>query len=217
MTRYGLAGAAMLLALLGMGSKALAADPNGEFVLRGIGGQSCEEGLALVKADPRNAADLASWVTGYVTALNRVTPGTYDLLPLNDVTSVVQIVGGMCASNPKSSMEAVLIEVIQRLSKARVTTKSPLIEAAAGNRKIMIRSSMLAAMQSQLIAQKLYKGAADGQFNEKTADALKKYQKRQKLDVTGLPDAQTVIRMLIEPDQGPAAEEEKPKKEKKKP
>jgi hypothetical protein len=210
----GLAAAAVIA--LGAGS-ARAADGQNQFVLRGIGSQSCEQGLAMVQNDKQHAAELASWVTGYVTALNRVSRGTYDLVPLNDVSTLMQILGGMCQANPKQSIEAVLSQIVQKLSVARVADASPMVEAKAGDKTVIVREATLSAMQSRLIVLKLFKGPADGQFGDKTAAALKKYQKQQKLPETGLPDSPTVLRMLVEPEAGPAAEpEEKPKEKKKK-
>lgn len=193
---------------------ALAADAGGEFVLRGIGAQSCEDGLRMIQSDQRNAADLASWITGYVTALNRAIPGSYDLMPLTDITALVQIVGGMCANNPGTSMESVLNDVVSRLSKAKVVSVSPMIEARAGDKAVQVRAATLAAMQEQLIERKLFKGPADGQFGSKTESALKKYQKAQKIEQSGLPDSPTILSLLVEsPANAPTAEEpeEKPK------
>ncbi|MGE0669159.1 MAG: peptidoglycan-binding domain-containing protein [Sphingomonadales bacterium] len=215
MTRWGVTVLLALAALAGAGRGTEAADARGEFVLRGIGAQSCESGLAMVKADQRNAADLASWITGYVTALNRVTPGTYDLLPITDVTALVQIVGGMCSASPRSSMEEVVARMVQSLSAARIGGASPMVEASEDGRKVLVRAATLSAMQRKLTEARLYKGPVDGQFGDKTSDALKKYQKRRKLDQTGLPDTRTVLHMLVEPDDQPSEEaEEKPKKKK---
>ncbi len=191
------------IAVTAVHGNALAGDAKGEFALRGIGGQTCEAGLAAIKADKARANDLAIWVAGYVTALNRVSPGTYDLVPLTEITPLVQIVAGLCERNPTRSMEAVLNTVVARLSAARLLNPSPMVEAKVDGKTATVRAATLAAMQSRLIEQKLFKGPADGQFGDKTAAALKKYQKAQALEATGLPDAHTVLRMLVEPDAKP--------------
>jgi hypothetical protein len=197
------AGVAALLLIGAAHGSAMAVDTKGEFALRGVGGQSCEVVLTGIKADQARASELSIWVAGYVTALNRVSPGTYDLVPLTEMTPLVQIVAGLCAKNPAASVEGVLNTVVARLSVARLLNASPMVEAKADGKTVTVRAATLAAMQAKLIELKLFKGPADGQFGDKTAAALKKYQKSQALAESGLPDVHTVLRMLVEPNAKP--------------
>lgn len=217
MTRFGVGGlAALAMFAVGTGN-ALAADDQNQFVLRGFGAQSCADGIAVVKADPARGGELASWLTGYVTALNRHSAGTYDLVPFTDLTPLLQIVVGMCETRPGVSIEAVLNDVLRRTSVARIPKSSPMVEATSGGKTVQVRAATLAALQDKLIQLKLFKGPADGLFSSKTEAALKKYQKSQKVEQTGLPDSGTILRLLIEPPAAAPAEEpeEKPKKGKK--
>ncbi|MFA5712072.1 peptidoglycan-binding protein [Mycolicibacterium sp.] len=217
MKRFGLPGCALLLALAGMGGgEALARDAQNQFVLRGFGAQSCEAGLASIRQDQARGGDLASWLTGYLTALNRHSRETYDMVPFTDLGPLLQIVVGLCEKNPQSNIEAIVDDVIRRLSVAKVTAVSPMVQAEVGGKTVALRAATLAAMQNKLIELKLFKGPADGQFGEKTQAALKKYQKAQKIEQSGLPDSATVLRLLIEPPSAPAEEEKPARKEKKK-
>lgn len=200
--------------------EALAVDAQGQFVLRGIGAQSCGEVSKSIQADPTRARELASWLTGYMSALNRVLKDNYDLVPGTPVEDVYKIVMGICAGNPQSSVETVTGTVLKNLSVARLSAASPMVEARSGDRTVQVRAATLTAMETKLAALGFYKGPADGTFNSKTEKALKKYQEDQKIPVTGVPDTRTVLHMLVETPAAASAagssDAAKPAKEKKK-
>ena len=42
------------------------------------------------------------------------------------------------------------------------------------------------------------KNNADGIYNESTKEAISKFQREEKLSITGIPDAPTIIHLLVE-------------------
>lgn len=177
----------------------MAADKGGQFAVRGPGALSCQALLDLKDADrPTFYQQLEDWTVGYVTAVNRTVPNTYDALVVQQPVVVPNMIAAVCKANPKAPIESVVYGILQRLQPARLEHESPLVVAKAGKLAVPVRKETLAEMQHRLITLKLYKGQANGEFGPETEAALRQYQKSASLQETGLPDAATVIRMLVE-------------------
>jgi hypothetical protein len=142
---------------------------------------------------------LASWIMGYVTAVNRTQSGTYDATPVQDQGAMVNMVAGVCAQHPNAVVETVTNAVLASLETAKLSAPSPEVVVTVGKRATVLRQSTLQSLQQVLIAQKyLPAGEADGKFGAGTQAALVKFQTAQHLPATGLPDPATVVRALIE-------------------
>ena len=141
---------------------------------------------------------LTSWLMGYLTASDRLVKDTFDKTPVMAPEALTSMVIGVCRRYPDARVESVANNVLNQLAVARVLRESPVVEARAGDRMVLIRQATLAAMQNTLVRDKLLKDPADGKFGSATAAALAVFQKSQNLPETGLPDASTVVRLLIE-------------------
>jgi hypothetical protein len=194
----------LLLLLAGSATPpAYAADAKGTFALRGFGAQSCSAAGAAMKSDPQLAGVAIAWLQGYVTALNRVQQGTFDVSPLPDLTALLRMITGFCEKSPDTPVENVSFQVIRVLAAARVLEDTPIVQTKSGQANAMLRQETLVKVQQALISRGYLSGAADGQFGGQTAQALKSFQQAQGLPVTGVTDAATVVRLLIElPAQG---------------
>lgn len=141
---------------------------------------------------------LTSWMMGYITASDRLVKGTFDESPIMAPEALSGMVIGVCRQNPEARVEAAAFAVLNQLATARLLHDSPVVEARAGDRAVLIRQATLIAMQRSLVQDKLLKEPADGRFGSGTAAALLAFQKSQHLPETGLPDASTVVRLLVE-------------------
>lgn len=92
---------AMALAglLAGAGYAAQAADASGAFSLIGAGSVSCET-YTTATAEQRLHAE--TWWAGYMTAMNRTTPDTYDLLGDFSVDDANAWLFRYCTQNPQT-------------------------------------------------------------------------------------------------------------------
>lgn len=193
----GLAAAIVLPVLFGAAG-AEAADANGNFALRGIGAQSCQAMIEQIQKDQNIVPVATTWLLGYATAINRVSPETYDVSPVVDSTALLRMVIGVCQKFPESRFETVVADVLKALSTARVKTDSPIIEAKAGDVTVQIRQETLQAVQQALVQRNYLRATPDGIFGPRTEAALRAFQKDQQLPETGVPDAATVVRILVE-------------------
>jgi hypothetical protein len=175
-----------------------AADTHQRYAIHGPGAYSCQK---LIDAQEKNAGEssiMLSWVLGYLTALNRTTPDRYDVTPIADAQGLFSVVYALCTRNPKLTLEATVAGLVSDVAKIAIHEDSPIVVVHAGGNDVKIRAATLAAMQAALAAMGRYNGKADGAFGPKFEAALRDYQHQEKLRETGLPDAATILRLLVE-------------------
>lgn len=186
----------LLTGIMFSASAGHAADSTGKFSIRGPGSQSCATYLAAV-AKPDGYARFASWLLGYVTARNRAEPGTYDLVPTETGTDFPNIVAFICKSSTQATVEQAAFSAITALGPLKQTAASPLVNVQADGKSVMIHQDSLRRLQQALIAKNAYKGSADGASSARFTAALKDFQRKEGIAVTGLPDIDTFIRAII--------------------
>lgn len=205
------AGATVLAGALLVAGQAFAVDAKGSYSVRGIGSQSCESVVESAEKDPNAGVALASWLLGFMSAANRYEKDTFDLVPLTDARAVTSIAIALCRKNPQSRVESVVTDMLRAFARARVKSDSPVVEMKSGETTASTRMETLLAVQQGLNQRNLLKAKADGAYGPQTEAALKEYQKAEKIPVTGVADSATIVRMLIEQAQAPAAPKPAPK------
>ncbi len=183
---------------------AQAADTKGNFALRGIGSQSCKVMLEELQKTPATAAIAASWLLGYMSATNRYEPETFDISPVTDPQSIFNVLMALCKAHPDARVQTVASDTLAALGKARVKADSPMVETKSGNATAQIRQETLLLVQKRLNEKGYLKSKPDGSYGAQTEAAVKAFQTAEKLPVTGVPDAPTIIRLLIEQPPQPA-------------
>ncbi|MGE0151569.1 MAG: peptidoglycan-binding protein [Reyranellaceae bacterium] len=187
------------------GPSARASDTKGNYAVRGVGSQECQTLLQELDKDREGALAVASWILGYITAVNRYEPMTFDITPVNDARALTGIVLALCQKNPKARLENVLSDMLRAMARARLRADSPLVQMKSGDAVAAVRQEVLLTMQQRLNQRGLLKAKADGAYGPQTEAALKEYQKAENLPVTGVADAATVLRLLVEQAPAPAA------------
>lgn len=183
---------------LGLAAPATGATEDGSFSIRGLGAQTCGDIIEPLREDAAAATAATAWLLGYTTAFNRVQPDTFDVSPLVDATAMLRMVAGACQNAPDALVETVAFEVLRALATARVTGNTPIVETRSGDATASVRRETLARMQNQLIELGHLSGAADGAYGPQTEAALRAFQQEQELPQTGIADAATVVRLLVE-------------------
>lgn len=189
---------------------ARASDAKGNYAIRGVGSQECQTLVQELEKDKSGSVPVASWMLGYMTAVNRYEPTTFDISPVTDVRALTNIALALCQKNPKARLETVLSDMLRAMARARVRADSPLVEMKSGETTVAVRQEVLLNVQQRLNQRGLLKAKADGNYGPQTEAALKEYQKAEKLPVTGVADAPTVLRMLVEQAPAQQAPAQKP-------
>jgi hypothetical protein len=192
--------AAMAAAAIALMSQApaQAADAKGNFALRGVGSQTCKEMLGELEKAPAMAPITASWLLGYMSATNRYEPNTFDISPVTDPQAMFNVLVGLCKAHPDARVQTVANDTLAALGKARVKAESPIVDAKSGSATAQIRQETLLLVQQKLNERGFLKTKPDGTYGAQTEAAVKSFQTAEKLPLTGVPDAPTVIRLLVE-------------------
>lgn len=194
--------AILLLTVLTLPTAGIAADSSGKYMVRGVGSVPCSQLVGSVDAKNETLRKEAvllytSWLNGYLTYVNRVEKGTYDMVPLVDGAHLLAVVAGQCRRHPDALVETISGDVVKLLSKAKIATESPLVTLTVGGQKGRFHRATLVDLQERLIAGNYLAGKADGIFGANSQQALQAYQKAEGLKVTGFPDTDTMIHLLL--------------------
>ena len=86
---------------------------------------SCRDFLRVYRADERKpeSEGVRNWIAGYVSAFNRQTPDTYDIVGVSKFEQVLQSVERFCKENPLSDVAAAMEAVTTDLYPARHQTR----------------------------------------------------------------------------------------------
>ena len=192
----------MLMVLFAMPLDSGAVDKDGKYAVRGVGSSKCSQMVSAIDSkDEKMRKDAVllytSWLNGYMSYVNRIEKDTYDIVPLADSSHLLAVILGQCRNNPDTLAEVISAQVIGVLSKAKVASESPLVNLTVGDQKGSFRKATLTVLQEKLIAIGHLKGKADGDFGAGSQQALKAFQKAEKLKETGFPDPDTLMRALL--------------------
>jgi hypothetical protein len=102
---------------------AMPADADGAYFSQRPG--SCREFRRLQGSDERTPAVMYTrgWVSGYLTAFNRQTPDTYDVLGLEDFEAAMRFIDGYCKANSFSDLTAAMEALTEEMSPRRHRTR----------------------------------------------------------------------------------------------
>lgn len=174
----------------------LAADAENRFAIKGAGIAKCSAFVQAFDARSNDAYIFAGWISGYVTALNQHTPKTFDLAPWQTTDVLMIMLRDLCGRNPDQQVYRVAGGLMQILARDRLETMSEPVQMENGEHKVTLPGEVVRRVQERLKEEGAYKGAADGSYGAGTRKALETYQTQQKLPVTGVADAQTLLRLM---------------------
>jgi hypothetical protein len=185
------------LLVIGTGwSEAKAADAAGRFAVRGVGSRSCGDYRAAL-GDAASTAPYASWLMGYVSARNRNSAELFDVLPTQPGIDLLNVVAVICGTRETMVLETAASEAVRVLRPLSQASETPLVQFRTGKGSVTIRQGALVRLQTALIDRKLFKGPANGIPSAEFAAALRAFQKKEAIPVTGLPDMDSFIRAIL--------------------
>ena len=114
-----MAGVFMTGALAGVSA---AADAKQQFYIFGEAGLMTCATLSEKLNDTATGQALANWLAGYITALNRTTPDTFNLAGGPDLTALFAVVMDNCSKSPQSPVEAAVYVALDKAYAKRQVT-----------------------------------------------------------------------------------------------
>ena len=99
----------------------MAADEDGEYWSQRA--ESCRDMRRIMRSDERSLVNIRGWIAGYITAYNRRTPDTYNILGTTDFAAVMQSIENFCKANPLENLTTTMERITEDLHAARHRTK----------------------------------------------------------------------------------------------
>ncbi len=190
--------------LLSGPSPGVAASKTGEYAIKGIGIDRCTNYVKAAEAKSPLLDVFAGWIEGHLSATNRYRPDTFDIAPWQTTRLLMALLFAHCQNNPEQRLFEAVQNLEEVLAKSRLTDKSEVVEIDAGDdRKLVLYHEILKRAQKALIERGFLKGEADGRFGPKTKAALEAFQDAQGLRKSGLPDQETLFKLLLESEIAP--------------
>lgn len=169
-----------------------AADANGNYAIRGAGSLNCETFLQALEDEPSSRTDYAEWISGYLSATNRLDAETFDASYVASNVDVATLTARICTNNRDVRVEEALASLLELMEPRKISTETELVRITLGERAMMIRQSVLDDFMKILVDQGYLDAPRD--FDNTARDALIEFQEDRELPVTGLPDVNTLVR-----------------------
>ncbi|NKC33397.1 peptidoglycan-binding domain-containing protein [Falsiroseomonas selenitidurans] len=197
--RMRIAALAFSLGCLAMAApgRAMAADNTGNYSVRGIGSSTCQQYAGAVDGNTPDLRGFIAWMEGALTTVNRLSPNLFDAVPFNSAGAFAAVVLQICRQAPALQFNAALMRGLERMNPIRVTTNSPWVEMTVGTNRVTLRAETLAGAQARLGALGLLSTPPDGRFTVATRDAIKRFQQIRRMNVTELPDPDTIMALMV--------------------
>lgn len=180
-----------LLAALVLGSAAQGATNEGQYAVRGVGSTTCAEFLEELEASGGLPLRYVAWVSGYLTALNRDTPDTFDVSYIAENDDVLALASRICMTQSDILVETAVARLVNFMVDDRLEGSSNLTQLEVGDTRLTIRQSVYDAFVSVLVAAGYLEEV--GEFDEGIRDAILAFQEDRDLSLTGLPDTNTLV------------------------
>lgn len=177
-----------------------ASDSKGSFAIKGAGSVDCARFLAAVDSSSSEIGQFVGWANGYLTRLNQMETDTFDILPWQTGQFLVVSLETHCRAHPSENFGAAVYSLARSLNGQRLTQSSPLREAQIGDETIALYEEVILRVQGKLRDLGFDPMDEDGRLGSGTQTALKGFQKRHGLAVTGQPDQATLLRLFYPPE-----------------
>jgi hypothetical protein len=177
---------------------ASAADDQGRFAGHGWAAGRCGALVGAVADEESVDRPLfVGWIAGYVTGANVYKEDTFDLAPLAPPEILANIVLQQCERNPDAAVVEVMVAVADELSKQRLRSGRPVLELSHEGRTVRVHQEIFRRTQGALKELGFYEGTLDGAYGPQSRRALTRFQEARGLEVSGLPDEQTLVELFF--------------------
>lgn len=104
-------------------ASSMAADAEGAY--GSLRPESCREFRRVHASDERTPAqtNIRGWIAGYITAYNRQTQDTYDILGVTEFDAALRFIDGYCRAHPLDNLTAAMEALTEDLYAKRHRTR----------------------------------------------------------------------------------------------
>jgi len=152
---------------------------------------ACSEFSGLDPAS-EDARGVAAWLTGYMTAHQRLMPDIFDLTPWQTVPVLLSLLRQYCAANGEAKVEEGAQQLVAYLRPGALTEPAKVVAVGSGKNVVLLYVPVVAEVRKKLAEA----GHPAGPSMEDMAEALRSYQAEKNLPQTGVPDQQTLATLM---------------------
>ena len=176
-----------------------AADSKGNYAARGAGSMACAQVTKAVDGKGAEVAGILAWADGAVSMTNRLERDTFDVSPFEAPAGLLPVMAvNLCRANPNMLFLTAVTQVIDALKPLRVQHAAAPVTITVDKGSVALRPETIRVVQNRLRELKLMSAPADGKWGPPSRAAIKQFQESRKLQVTELPDPDTVIRLVLQ-------------------
>lgn len=185
------------LAILGLFAPGLlhAMDGEGDFAIKGAGVTSCAQYTKVLDAESSELYLFVGWIDGYLTGVNQFQRETFDVAPWQATQLLAQLLGQYCRRDPEAQFMFAATRMLQSMFPARLRTSSEIVEMESGADVAFLYKAVLQRVQEALV-ERGHEIDTDGAYGPQTQRALEAVQRENEINVSGLPDQQTLMLLL---------------------
>lgn len=171
-----------------------AADSEGRFAIRGIGGESCSAiTSAIDAADEAGRAEiiaaLSTWLGGYLTFANRTIDGRFDATPLVSDIDMLAVVVDRCEKEPGLLFETAAFDILDALAPYGPEELSQIVALESG---ILLREPTIRRLRDVLTRA----GYLAQVSNDELTDAVARFNADQGIEDEAAIVIETLLRAL---------------------
>jgi hypothetical protein len=174
-----------------------AADADGRFAVKSVGGTKCSQFVEAMKT--KNQGQIAlyvGWIAGFISASNQLQESTFDLAAWQDMRTLTALLHRHCDRNADLRFGAAVAQMANAMKTDRLQARSEVVQLDHDGKAVQVYQEALRRAQSALAELGMYSGDLDGQLNDSMREALKKFQGENKINVSGVPDQATLFALF---------------------
>lgn len=190
--------AALASLALAAAHPATARDANGAYAIKGVGQLSCEDYTRAREAQATQIYAFAGWLDGYLTGFNHFQADTYDLAPWQTTEIMLAMIAKHCGQNPGRSFTDAANDLALIFYPDRLEAEAGLVRVENAGRAVFMYEPLVEEVRTRLAAAGHPAGEPGTPYGRAFADAVKTFQAKRGLTVSGLPDQPTMSALFLE-------------------
>ncbi len=173
--------------ILSFGSSSVAKDVDGSFAIKGVGALSCNDFIKAASEDAPILQQYAGYLSGYMSAYNELEKNTFDLLPWQQLDTVMLLMLQGCRQTPDSTVAGAVSRIAQYFSANAVSKNTKKVEIKGKGPSVYFYPAVIEQIKNALIEQ--------GYDTKNLWDAMYQFQQDRKL--TGRHPFEQIILMKL--------------------
>ncbi|MCP5144060.1 MAG: peptidoglycan-binding protein [Gammaproteobacteria bacterium] len=187
----------MMIGVVLVSMPASAADAEGKFAVKGAGTRPCSDFVTAKAEQSRDYYLYGGWLEGFVSSFNQFQADTYDVTPWQTTELLLALLETHCRNNPDQRFLTAANALVKTLLPARLAAESAIISSAVNGTESYYYQAIVERVQERLQELGHYRGEANGELSEALGAALRDYQAKSGLRVTGIPDQYTLANLFL--------------------